>query len=169
MNPPVAVVIHSGVGRQRIRIPARRGDRDYFQKVRQAAEQGPIETIRANVLTGSILFQGKKVDPEAVARFGRDSDLFRIESDLPGPTMAKRISAPLAATDDTIKRMTAGQLDLPGALFILLLFTALYEIARGRFRTPPWYTAFWYAFGLFTKVLIDREIDDLRQDQRAKG
>lgn len=166
MNLPRAVVVHASPDRQRIRIPSRRGDRDYFVKVHQAAVQAPIEIVRANVLTGSILFQGKKADPESIARFGSDNNLFRIEPALPAPALAKRISAPVTTVDGTIKHLTAGQLDLPGALFILLLFTAVYEIARGRFRTPPWYTAFWYAFGLFTKALIDRETDDLRQNHR---
>jgi hypothetical protein len=167
VNQPRAVVVHSSGERQRIRIPSRRGDHDFFEKVRQAAEQSPFELVRANVLTGSILFQGKHVDREAVTRFGRDSDLFRIASTMPAPALARRISAPLTTLDDTIKRLSAGQLDLPGALFILLLFTAVYEIARGRLRTPPWYTAFWYAFGLFTKTLIDRDKDDLRQNPRS--
>jgi hypothetical protein len=33
---------------------------------------------------------------------------------------------------------------------------AVVEIMRGNFRMPPWYTAFWYAFGLFTKSMLDR-------------
>jgi hypothetical protein len=37
-----------------------------------------------------------------------------------------------------------------------LLGTGIYQIVRGNFGAPPWYTAFWYAFGVFTKSLIDK-------------
>lgn len=157
MSLPEAFVVHAGVGRRRIRIPSRRGDLRFFAKVRSAARKAPIETIRVNTTTGSILFEGERVTQASVADFGSDNDLYRISPALPAPSMARRISTPVASLDKGIKDFSAGQLDLPGALFILLLFTALYEIARGRFRTPPWYTAFWYAFGLFTKAIIDRE------------
>ena len=33
-------------------------------------------------------------------------------------------------------------------------FISAAEMAREANRTPPWYTAFWYAFGLFTKSLL---------------
>jgi len=37
-----------------------------------------------------------------------------------------------------------------------LLGLGLYQILRGNFRAPPWYTAFWYALGIFTKSLSDK-------------
>jgi len=164
VNLPAAVVVHSTSERQRIRIPACRGDLAYFGKIRDAARKAPIESIRANTLTGSILFQGRNATAEAVARFGSENGLFDIRPALPAAPLTKRIAAPLAAVDRGLRQVSAGQIDLPGTLFILLLFVALYEIARGRFRTPPWYTAFWYAFGLFTKTLIDRNQPDLLDD-----
>jgi hypothetical protein len=160
VNPPEAVVVHTSPERLRLRIPACRGDLRYFAKVRRAALKSPVESIRVNVLTGSILFQGENATPEAAARLGREGKLYRIAPALPVQPVAKRITAPLTAVDKGIREVSSGQVDLPGALFILLLFTALYEIASGRFKTPPWYTAFWYAFGLFTKAMIDREKGD---------
>ncbi|MGD9251026.1 MAG: hypothetical protein PVG19_07365 [Desulfobacterales bacterium] len=159
MKLPQAFVVHSSPERIRIRIPRCRRDLKYFSTVRKAALNAPIEFIRINALTASILFKGNKATAEAVAEFGEGNRLFAITSGMPAPSMAKRIAAPLTACDRSLKSISAGQVDLPGTLFILLLFTALYEIARGRFRTPPWYTAFWYAFGLFTKALIDRDTD----------
>jgi hypothetical protein len=159
VNLPEAVVVHSGASRLRVRIPAGRGDMKYIAKVRAAALKSRIEFIRANATTGSILFQGENATAEAVAAFGRDNDLFVIQPALPAPSLAKRISTPLASCNRSLQQLSAGQIDLPGAVFVLLLITALYEIARGRLRTPPWYTAFWYAFGLFTKSLLDRETE----------
>lgn len=167
MNLPEAVVIHASPQRLRLRIPACRGDLRYFAKVRKAALKAPVELLRINALTGSLLFQGAQATPESVAGFGRDNQLYTIAPALPAIPMAKRMTAPLTAVDKGIREVSSGQLDLPGGLFILLLFTALYEIASGRFKTPPWYTAFWYAFGLFTKALIDRDSDGRKRDRRA--
>jgi hypothetical protein len=166
---PEAVVVHSTHERQRIRIPACRGDLRYFAKVRKAALKAPMELIRANALTASILFEGANTTPDAVVRFGRDHKLFTIRSAWPAPPLAERITAPMATVDKGIRDLSAGKVDLPGALFILLLFTALYEIAKGRFRTPPWYTAFWYAFGLFTKTMIDRPSGAAKPDGPGKA
>lgn len=160
MKPVAAVIAHACTGRLRIRVPDRRGDLRYFENVRKAALKSSIEVIRVNAFTGSILFHGRQATESAVAEFGSVNDLFAIYAALPAPSLAKRISAPLTTCNRSLQQWSAGQIDLPGAFFILLLFIALFEIARGRFRTPPWYTAFWYAFGLFTKALIDREPGD---------
>lgn len=157
MKLPEAFVVHSSTERIRVRIPGCRSDLRYFAEVRKAALKAPVKVLRINALTASILFQGRQATAEAVADFGNANRLFAIAPAPPVPSMAKRIAAPLTACNRSIKSISAGQVDLPGAFFILLLFTALYEIFRGRFRTPPWYTAFWYAFGLFTKALIDRD------------
>jgi hypothetical protein len=41
-----------------------------------------------------------------------------------------------------------------------LVITGVYQILRGQFRTPPWYTAFWYAFGLLTMFVVKKSISD---------
>jgi hypothetical protein len=159
---PKALIVHSSPGRLRIRIPQCRGHLAYFAGVRKAALKAPFEIIRANAATGSILFTGPQATAEGADAFGRDNELYAITPAAPVPSLTKRIVDPLVCCNRGIEKLSSGQLDLPGALFILLVFVAIYEIARGRFRIPPWYTAFWYAFGLFTKALIDREGNDVR-------
>lgn len=166
MNPPKAVVVHASSGRLRLRIPACRGDLRYFAKIRRTAQKSAIQLTQVNAVTGSLLFQGTNATPDGAASFGRDNQLYVVAPALPAPPMAKRITAPLTAVDKGIRDVSAGQIDLPAALFILLLFTAIYEIASGRFKAPPWYTAFWYAFGLFTKAMIDRDTGDRKPDRR---
>jgi hypothetical protein len=53
------------------------------------------------------------------------------------------------------RRRGIPRVDLPGAVFLALLVFGAVELLRGNWRTPPWYTAFWYAFGLYSKSLID--------------
>jgi hypothetical protein len=132
----------------------------YFAEVRKASLKAPFEIVRANAVTGSILFTGQQATAERAAAFGSDTGLYAITPASPVTSLTERIVDPLVGCSRGIKKLSSGRLDLPGALFILLLFVAIYEIARGRFRIPPWYTAFWYAFGLFTKAFIDQEADD---------
>ena len=49
-----------------------------------------------------------------------------------------------------------GKIDLPSGIFFALLGTGIYQLARGRFIIPPWYTAFWYAFGLVSMYVIEK-------------
>jgi hypothetical protein len=46
--------------------------------------------------------------------------------------------------------------DLTSALFAALVIFGISELIRGHWKTPPWYTAFWYAFGGYSKVLLDQ-------------
>jgi hypothetical protein len=56
-------------------------------------------------------------------------------------------------------QFTGGWLDLPGMAFLLLLGIGIYQIRRGNIGLPPWYTAFWYAFGVYTKSLVEKYIE----------
>jgi hypothetical protein len=69
--------------------------------------------------------------------------------------MALSVTAPLHSANRQIRQVTGGRVDLPGAVFLALLVFGAVELLRGNWRTPPWYTAFWYAFGLYSKSLID--------------
>lgn len=47
--------------------------------------------------------------------------------------------------------------DLPGMAFLTLLGVGIYQLVRGNFAAPPWYTAFWYAMGIFTKSIMEKK------------
>jgi hypothetical protein len=65
-----------------------------------------------------------------------------------------RIDGELRANHQ-VKALSGGELDLSGIIFIALLGFGLWELAIGNFKRPPWYTAFWSAFRLFSKTIID--------------
>jgi hypothetical protein len=71
-----------------------------------------------------------------------------------------RVVPPAKAVDRKLLDLTGGTLDLPSGLFLALVITGVYQILRGQFRTPPWYTAFWYAFGLLTMFVVKKSISD---------
>ncbi len=155
---PEAFIAHHSPNRLRIRIPSRRGDSAFFASVQEAyARKG--EQPEANPHTASLLFVGKAAEGEAVADLGREQGLFELRIGTPPhrPLMHEAVK-PVAGLNRSIQQVTGGRIDLPSGFFLMLLGFGIYEILRGRFSTPPWYTAFWYAFGLVSMYVIEKEI-----------
>jgi len=158
---PAARVVHRSATRVRIRVPSQRGNGAFFDELKEAYADLPgIQRVEAAPATGSVLFVGSCAAPGEFERLAPRTQMFRIEGcgrkprSLPGRTVR-----PMADLNRGIRRMTDGRIDLSGALFFTLLGSACYQIARGNFGAPPWYTAFWYAFGVYTKQLIDDKHD----------
>ncbi len=159
---PEAVVTHHSSGRLRIRIPSRQGDAAYFSSL-QAACSRWREGVRpqANPLTGSLLFCADRLELQAVADFGRTQGLFDLTTDPPPrPPIMHEVVKPVAGFDRTLTHLTGGRVDLPSGIFLMLLAFGIYEIAKGRWTAPPWYTAFWYAFGLVSMFVVKKGIGD---------
>jgi hypothetical protein len=57
-----------------------------------------------------------------------------------------------------LKRLTSGEVDIPSLVFLGLVVSGIYEIARGNLVMPAWYTAFYYALQVFSRGQID-ELD----------
>ena len=50
-----------------------------------------------------------------------------------------------------VASMTGGKVDLLDVAGLSLLSAGIYQLLKGNFTAPAWYTAFWYAFGLLSK------------------
>lgn len=155
---PEAKVSHHSSKRLRIRIPSRKGDWNYFKSVGdKLVEYQDFDVLQLNPVTGSVLFIDEQLDVDGLETYAEEQGLFDLRRKALGTVpLSRRIAEPLSDTNSFLSRTTGGFLDLPGAAFLLLLGVGLYEIVRGNFRTPPWYTAFWYAFGVFTKSIVDK-------------
>jgi hypothetical protein len=155
---PLAQIVHSSPRRLRLRIAGSRGDVSYFAETSQKLTSAFAKAkVQANALTGSIVLTGDGVDVAAVSDFGRSQGLFRVQAAEPGgKPLLNSIVLPLQAVDRNVRAATSGRMDLPGTLFVALLLFGIVELIKGNFRSPPWYTAFWYAFGLYSKVLFDQ-------------
>jgi hypothetical protein len=155
---PEAKVSHQSAKRLRIKIPSKKGDGNYFQRLgEKLVKYKDFEVLQLNPLTGSVLFIDEGLDVDGIEAYAGENGLFDLRrTALPSVPLSRRIAEPLGDTSAFLSRTTGGFLDLPGAAFLLLLGVGLVEIVRGNFRTPPWYTAFWYAFGVFTKSIVDK-------------
>jgi hypothetical protein len=56
-----------------------------------------------------------------------------------------------AGLDKRIKDLTGGSHNIGALAFLALAGVGVYQIARGNFTAPAWYTAFWYAMNIFFK------------------
>jgi hypothetical protein len=159
MTLPEAIIAHRSEGRIRIRLPSRKGVAEYFATLEKRLNKGEgLQRVEVNPLTGSVLFAGEKVDPAFVEELGTRQGLFRLNISESSPVpLSKRIVSPLGALNRELHRFTGGEIDLAGMAFVALLGIGIVQIIRGNFRSPPWYTAFWYALGVFSKALADKK------------
>jgi hypothetical protein len=160
---PTAFIVHQ-VERQRVRlkIPNRKGDAPFFTLLSDTLQKH-LSGIRSTVnpLTGSVLVTGDPLKLTELSKLAESKKLFSLRMEgVPSVPLAEKVVAPIAGADGLVREITRGSLNLPETLFISLLAFGLFEVARGNFKTPPWYTAFWYAFGILTKSMVDRVAED---------
>ncbi len=157
---PEAVLSHTTSGRTRIKVPSMKGNAAYFSALQDhfAHFQG-IEQIQANAMTSSVLFM-HAADLKAIATFAEEHSLFRLGISRSRTTaLSGSIMKSFNDFDKQVKKFTGNELDVPGAAFVTLLGFGIYEISRGNFAAPAWYTAFWYALNVFLKSLPDAAAD----------
>jgi len=140
-------------GRLRIRVPSKRGDADYFRLVKEglSAVEG-VERVEVAPLTGSVLLCSQAA-AETLIESARAQGLFMVkeEPEIRGTVLHDSIAAGFASMNNRVKTASGAGFDVPGLAFLALMGAGLYQIARGNFGAIPWYTAFWYALGIFSK------------------
>lgn len=158
---PKATIAHHTSGRLRLRVYARRADRGYFKRLKDHFSKAfPALLTTVNSATASLLMTGEPIELQEIADSAGKEKLFTLDLGKPQDSpMAFSITEPLHTASHQIRQVSGGRLDLPGAVFLALMVFGIIEIIRGNWRTPPWYTAFWYAFGLYSKSLIDQPAD----------
>ncbi len=153
-----AIICHQTTGRLRIKIPGRREDIRYFSNLRSEFRDEDYNRVAANPFTGSLVLEADRIDVDGIATFASSQGLFELDRKKPErEPLFKKVVNPVSALNAGIDRISGGDFNLPGVIFMVLLGFGATELIRGNFRTPPWYTAFWYAFGVFSKSLIDKK------------
>jgi len=149
---PEAYLIHQSPGRFRIKIPARKGDIPYFASITEKLPRiKEIEKIAANPATASVLVL-HKTEVKTIAGYAESNGLFKIEIFQYSPEItSQKIVDTFKEFNTLMKGMTGNTLDIPGMAFLGLLGTGIYQISRGNFAVPAWYTAFWYSMNIFLK------------------
>jgi hypothetical protein len=150
--PPHAYISHRTKGRIRIKIPSKKGGEEYFSLVNaHFAGFHRIERLEANPLTASVLFI-TEADAKEIADHAAEKGLFLLRtSNRHSTTLSRKIMGDFDRLNDGIKKLTGGDIDIPGIVFLGLLGTGIYQVSIGNLTAPAWYTAFWYAMNIFTK------------------
>jgi len=153
MTVPSASIRHRMAGRLRLKIPERKGDPAYFTALAQAFSEFPgIRNVEVNPETGSALFL-HSADHDAIVAYAEGKELFRVSESEKRPVhVSVGVREKYREFDEKVKRYTSGEWDVPAVAFVSLLGAGAYQIARGNFAAPAWYTALWYALNIFLKA-----------------
>ncbi len=153
MMLPIAQCVHKLPARARIRIPSRKGDGFYFSALRERLHRcEQVTGVETNYRTGSalIFYTG---DFAAIAGYAEKEGIFSLAGKKHNPDSLTHVTvSTYKRLDSQVKRLTGGEIDLPGATWLALAGAGIYKIARGNFAAPAWYTAFWYALNIFLKA-----------------
>jgi hypothetical protein len=157
---PVVQLVHHLRHRVRLRLEdGRRRGVDFESMATSLEQRLPGVAVRCRPVTGSIVVSGPPASIEKVGVVAEKAGLFRVQAPTPALPLAVQMTRPVGKLSAFLEKATRGNVDLPGMVFLSALLLGLYELARGNFRTPPWYTAFWYAFGVYSKTLMDRRTE----------
>jgi len=150
---PDAYIAHRTDKRLRIKIPCRKEDHAYFDLVRNSlSPQEGVREVEVNPLTGSVLVM-HDLGTEALDDRLRALNLFLLDAPHRGSSaLYETVSSAFQAMDETVKVMSRGGLDIAGIVFAALLFSGLYQITKGNYMAPAWYTAFWYGASILMKA-----------------
>lgn len=153
---PDAQVFHGMPRRLRIKIPSKKGCKSYFSDLSDGLSRCPgVECVQVNPVTGSVMvmYDG---DIKALADYARTNGLFSLQRATPVKrTLFQEVAATFQSYNRNLKQMTGGEVDIPGLVFLSLLVSGIWQIARGNLVMPAWYTAFYYALGVFTTTKVD--------------
>ncbi len=153
---PSAHISHATKGRVRFKIPSKRGNARFLTNIRDVlAKNAQVAGVEINPVTGSVLVT-YKADIDSIIKLAESNKLFKLAKRR--PRISNNLVESFRSLDNTLKSATDGELDLPTASFLTLAGVGIYEIARGNFTAPAWYTAFWYALNIFLKARPDATI-----------
>lgn len=153
---PMAQVSHEMACRMRIKIPAKKGDASYFSTLREKLVDCPgVAAVSVNPKTASVLILHDR-ETNDILNAAKEKKLFHPKRPVRShKTLFSSVAEAFRGYDRNLKAWTGGEVDIPSLVFLSLLISGVYQIARGNVVMPAWYTAFYYALGLFSRVKVD--------------
>ncbi|MBI5251744.1 MAG: hypothetical protein HY912_19805 [Desulfomonile tiedjei] len=157
---PEAHVFHEMSGRLRLKIPSQKGDAAYFSALRERLFECPrVEEVCVNPQTASALIL-HNCDAKTIFQYAKKNELFMRRR----PARARKalfgtVADVFHSYNRSIRNLTGGEVDIPSLAFLTLVVSGIYQIARGNLVMPAWYTAFYYALGVFSRGHVE-EFDE---------
>jgi hypothetical protein len=114
-----------------------------------------VKVVTTNPNTGGVLVI-HDCEAKDIAAFARHEGLFSLKR------LARRrrpllqdVAQTFQECNRSLKRMTGGELDISSLIFLSLVVSGVWQIARGNLAMPAWYTAFYYALGVYTGARVE--------------
>lgn len=151
-----AQVAHCMQGRLRIKLPAKKGDGVFFSSLAESLSKCPgVQKVEVNPLTASVLCV-HSTTPQRIDRFAVSKGLFRLAPWRGVPrTLFGDVADLFTKWNRSLKQSSGGALDIPSVVFLSLVATGIYQVFLGNLSMPAWYTAFYYALGIFSRGHIE--------------
>ena len=149
---PDAAITHTISGRLRLRIPSKKGNNSYFESLEQKLSGcDGVQRVKANAVTAGVLVL-HDADINSISKFAEENRLFLVQSLGSERTLlVNRIRKSFEDLDKRTMDLTGGELDITSAVFVSQVSLSIYQIARGNFFAPAWYTSLWYAANMVFK------------------
>jgi Heavy metal associated domain 2 len=163
---PSAHISHTTKGRVRFKVPSKKGNARFFTNIKDTLEKDArVAGVVIDPVTGSVLVS-HNADTDSIIKLTEANKFFKIERRRPRH-VSNNVVENFKNIDNKLKSVTDGELDLPTVSFLTLAGVGIYEIARGNFAAPAWYTAFWYALNIFLKARPD--VDRIEKELAPLG
>jgi len=154
-NNPSAYIKHHIPGRVRLRVPQKKGDYRYFDRVAESFAGCPgITQLQLNPQAASLLIcHGTDIHFLDIAEFAETNGLFTIIEQpeetfsIPHLPIAMLTSTGLNRVDESLLDFSQGRLDGRSLLFLALVGLAVHQITRGKIMAPA-ASLLWYALSL---------------------
>lgn len=153
---PSAYIKHQLPGRVRLKIPQKKGDSGYFEKMAESfADCSGLTQLHLNPHAASLLIcYEPEIDFLKIAEFAETRGLFTISAEpeaAPLPIFHQPLtilaSSRLNSADESLLQLSQGRINGRSLLFLALLGLAAHQISRGHIMSPA-STLLWYALSL---------------------
>ncbi len=141
---PRAVILHNVPGRLRLRVPERRRDPGYFQRLAEAL--GALETVTrvsSNPRLGSVLIEHTEDAEGRIASHGVTEGLFVLDTEVNQESLAELVHRGVDVVDARLREASAGWLDLRSLGILGMTWIGAGQVFRGH-SFPAGFSMFWH-------------------------
>lgn len=134
-STPEAFVVHRTKRRLRLRVPARRGDTRYFERIARAlCEAEGVREVQVDARTASVLVRHDGSATAQLTERAARGELFTWPS--PGDDVMSEVRQHLRATDAALQERTGGRWSLESLTMYGLIGAGIWQLAHGQLLPP---------------------------------
>ncbi|MGZ4998324.1 MAG: HMA2 domain-containing protein [Methylobacter sp.] len=167
-SSPSAYIKHHLPGRVRLKIPQKKGDAGYFDRIAELFADFPgITQLQLNPTAASVLIchDGTEAQFGNISEFAQRNGLFsiteRLEETFSSPPLpiAVLTATGLNRFDESLMDLSQGRIDSRSLFMLTLTGLAIHQITRGNIMAPA-SSLLWYAIELLREENITPPINN---------